>query len=348
MLELVRRYRTLPDGHRRGTGEPVLVVRRGTGSARAPCVRSNGGIVRPGCSAHRSTRASAGRRAVPSLRRTEAQLPRTRPGRTRRGPPRSCTPSTPRILTAIDSMNFELCGRADRVLDVRAYVRSSVIASLAMIGIGALVIAPVAPPPQPHAPSTVSREVSGGCPALGAIPLAFIRNHPQYCAHSACSPCRALITVPIAAVQTPATFLGSLASTGQSPQGDRRRRGVGHRPGECRRRHRLHQQRRVPRGAEGISRSTSRLSRCSTPRPGRPAPGEFFKQCRTASGPTFSMTNQPVGPPTTPGRAPRTSCRFSPSSAINVTTAVAFQAGEPCSRAWCRSRRRGSGTGAVR
>ena len=98
---------------------------------------------------------------------------------------------------------------------MRAYVRSSVIAGLAMIGIGALAIAPVAPPPQPHAPPTVSREVRlAAAPALGAIPLAFIRNQFQYCSLICPFAVQGAITVPIAAVQTPATFLGSLASTG--------------------------------------------------------------------------------------------------------------------------------------
>ncbi len=98
---------------------------------------------------------------------------------------------------------------------MRAHIRSSVIAGIAMIGIGALAIAPMAPPPEPHAPPTVVRDVRlTAAPALGAIPLAFIRNQFQYCSLICPFAVQGAITVPIAAAQAPATFLGSLASTG--------------------------------------------------------------------------------------------------------------------------------------
>ena len=44
--------------------------------------------------------------------------------------------------------------------DMRARIRSSVIAGTAMIGIGAVAIAPMTPPPEPHAPPTVSARCS--------------------------------------------------------------------------------------------------------------------------------------------------------------------------------------------
>lgn len=60
---------------------------------------------------------------------------------------------------------------------MRAHIRSSVIVGVAMIGISALAIAPMAPPPEPHTPPTVARDVRlTAAPALGAIPLAFIRK----------------------------------------------------------------------------------------------------------------------------------------------------------------------------
>ena len=89
----------------------------------------------------------------------------------------------------------------------RARIRSSVIAGIATVVIGALAIAPMAPPPEPHAAPTVSRDVR----LTGA---GIIRNQFQYCSLICPSVLQGAITVPIATVQTPVTFLDSLASTG--------------------------------------------------------------------------------------------------------------------------------------
>ena len=98
---------------------------------------------------------------------------------------------------------------------MRARLRSSVIAGVAVAGITALVIAPSPPPPEPHSPPTVVRDVAlTAAPALGAIPLAFIRNQFQYCSLICTFAVQGAITVPIGAVVAPAAFLGSLASTG--------------------------------------------------------------------------------------------------------------------------------------
>jgi hypothetical protein len=97
---------------------------------------------------------------------------------------------------------------------MRAHIPSSVIAGIAISGIGALAGAPMAPPPEPHAPPTVVRDVRlAAAPALGAIPLAFIRNQFQYCSLICTFAVQGAITVTGAAAG-PATFLGSLASTG--------------------------------------------------------------------------------------------------------------------------------------
>ena len=93
-----------------------------------------------------------------------------------------------------------------RGLYMRARLRSSVIAGVAFAGITALVIAP-APPPEPHSPPTVVRDVAlTAAPALGAIPLAFIRNQFQYCSLICTFAVQGAITVPIGAVVAPAAF----------------------------------------------------------------------------------------------------------------------------------------------
>ena len=98
---------------------------------------------------------------------------------------------------------------------MRAHIRSSVISGIATIGIGALAVAPMAPPPEPHAPAIVSRDVqlTAAGPPLGAIPLAFIRNQIQYCSLICPFAVQLATTVPIAAAQTPVTFVDALAST---------------------------------------------------------------------------------------------------------------------------------------
>src|SRR5829696_5691547 len=210
---------------------------------------------------------------------------------------------------------------------MRARIRSSVVAGIAVIGIGALAIAPVAPPPQPHAPPTVSREVRlAAAPALGAIPLAFIRNQFQYCSLICPFAAQGAITVPIAAVQTPATFLGSLASTGS------------------------------PLKAIGVAVAsvTGPASAAVTPlidndvflvvpkafhaldvaiveainfAAAVTTPGEFLQAVQNARTNILNALNQPVGPPTTPTGATNI-LQVLAVEAINVTTAVAFQAGE--------------------
>src|SRR5262249_36197893 len=119
-----------------------------------------------------------------------------------------------RNRTAIFWRNSELFEGADRVYVLRAHIRSSVIAGIATIAIDAPAIAPMAQPPDPHAPPVVSRDVQlTAAPALGSIPLAFIRNQFQYCSLICPFAVQLAITVPLAATQTPVTFLGSLAST---------------------------------------------------------------------------------------------------------------------------------------
>src|SRR5690349_16982815 len=96
--------------------------------------------------------------------------------------------------------------------DMRVQARS-----LAAAGLTAAVFATAAfaPPPQEPAPRPVAQEVRlSAAPALGAIPLAFVRNQFEYCSLICPYAIQGLATVPLALVQLPATFVGSLATTG--------------------------------------------------------------------------------------------------------------------------------------
>jgi len=211
---------------------------------------------------------------------------------------------------------------------MRAHIRSSVISGIATIGIGALAVAPMAPPPEPHAPPIVSRDVqlTAAGPLLGAIPLAFIRNQIQYCSLICPFAVQLATTVPIAAAQTPVTFVDALAST------------------------------RSPLKAIGIAAAsvTGPANAAITPLINNDVflvvpkafhaldvaivegfnvagavltPGEFIQAVQTGRANILNALNQPVGPPTTPTGATNI-LQVVSVAAVDVTTAVAFQAGE--------------------
>ena len=210
---------------------------------------------------------------------------------------------------------------------MRASIRSSVIAGIAVAGVAALAIAPLAPPPESTAPSTEVRDVRlTASPALGAIPAAFIRNQFEYCSLICPFAVQGAITVPIAAAQAPATFLGSLASTG------------------------------TPFKAIGaaLASVTGPANAAATPLFNNDVflvvpkafhaldvavveafnvgaavftPGDLLQAVQNARTNILGALNQPVGPPTTLTGA-RNILQVVTVEAVNVVTAIAFQAGE--------------------
>jgi hypothetical protein len=210
---------------------------------------------------------------------------------------------------------------------MRAHVRSSVIAGIAVAGIGALAIAPMAPPPERHAPPTVVRDVQlTAAPALGAIPLAFIRNQFQYCSLICTFAVQGAITVPTGAAAAPATFLGSLASTGNvfKAIGSAAASVTG--PADAAVTPLINNDvfLVVPKAfhaldvaiVEGFNVGGAVFT-----------PGEFIQAIQNGRTNILGALNQPVGPPTTPTGATNI-LQVVSVEAVNVTTAVAFQAGE--------------------
>ena len=210
---------------------------------------------------------------------------------------------------------------------MRAHVRSSVIAGIAVAGIGALAIAPMAPPPERHAPPTVVRDVQlTAAPALGAIPLAFIRNQFQYCSLICTFAVQGAISVPIGAAAAPATFLGSLASTGNvfKAIGSAAASVTG--PADAAVTPLINNDvfLVVPKAfhaldvaiVEGFNVGGAVFT-----------PGEFIQAIQNGRTNILDALNQPVGPPTTPTGATNI-LQVVSVEAVNVTTAVAFQAGE--------------------
>lgn len=89
-----------------------------------------------------------------------------------------------------------------------ARVRSSVLTTIA---VGALVAA--APPARPELPPPIHRDVAlTAAPALGAIPLAFLRNQGQYCSLICPYVVQGVVTVPLGVLQAPGAFLDALSA----------------------------------------------------------------------------------------------------------------------------------------
>ena len=210
---------------------------------------------------------------------------------------------------------------------MRARIRSSVIVGVAMIGIGALAIAPMAPPPEPHAPPTVSREVQlTAAPALGAIPLAFLRNQFQYCSLICPFAVQGAITVPIAAAQAPATFLGSLASTGSPLKAIGAAAASVTGPANAAVTPLINNDvfLVVPKAFHALDVAIVEAFNVGA---AVFTPGELVQAIQNGRTNILNALNQPVGPPTTPTGATNI-LQVVAVEAVNVTTAVAFQAGE--------------------
>jgi hypothetical protein len=210
---------------------------------------------------------------------------------------------------------------------MRAHIRSSVIVGMAMLGIGALAIAPMAPPPEPHAPPPVSREVRlTAAPALGAIPLAFIRNQFQYCSLICTFAVQGAITVPTGAAAAPAAFLGSLTSTGNifKAIGSAAASVTG--PADAAVTPLINNDvfLVVPKAFHALDVAVVEAFNVGG---AVFTPSEFLQAVQNGRSNILDALNQPVGQPTTPTGATNI-LQVVSVEAINVTTAVAFQAGE--------------------
>jgi hypothetical protein len=209
--------------------------------------------------------------------------------------------------------------------------RSSVLAGAAVVGIGALTASPIAPPTQHQSPPAVSRDVAltaatATAPALGSIPLAFIGNQLHYCSLICPFAVQGAITVPLGALEAPAAFLGSLASTRSPLQAIGAAAASVTGPANAAVTPLINNDvfLVVPKAfhaldvavVEGFNVAAAAFT-----------PGQFLQAVQSARSNILNALNQPVGTPTTPTGATNVFQVLSV-SALDVTTAVAFQAGE--------------------
>ena len=216
------------------------------------------------------------------------------------------------------------------------------------IGIGAVAIAPMAPPRASRTADCVPRRAADGGPCARGDSIGV---HPQ--------------SVPVLQPDLPvrrarrdhradrrgadARDVPRLARVdGLATAGDRGRRGVGHRPGEAAVTPLINNDvfLVVPKAFHAPRRRDRRGNqrRCG----GIATPGELLQAVQNGRTNILDALDQPVGPPTTPTGATNI-LQVVAVEAVNVTTAVAFQAGELLLAGVVQiDRRRGAGIGAVR
>lgn len=210
---------------------------------------------------------------------------------------------------------------------MRDRIRSAVLAGPAVAVIGVLILAPVSAPAPPDPPRTVTGDVrlTSAVP-LGAIPLAFLRNQGQYCSVICPLVVQGAVTVPIAAALTPVTFAAALGETQSLP------RAIGataasvtgplNDAAEPILRNDLNLV--LPKAQHALQVAVVEASNIAG---SAGSPGDFVAAVDTGRSRVLDALNQPMGPPTTSTGA-QGIAQVSGVEAINVASAVTFQAGE--------------------
>jgi hypothetical protein len=173
----------------------------------------------------------------------------------------------------------------------------------------------------------VSRDVHlTAAPALGAIPLAFISNQFQYCSLICPFAVQGAITVPVAAAQVPATFLGSLASTGSPLKAFGAAAASVTGPANAAVTPLINNDvfLVVPKAFHALDVAVVEAVNVGA---AALTPGQFLRAVQDGRTNILNALNEPVGTPTTPTGASNI-VQVVAVEAINLTTAVAFQAGE--------------------
>ncbi len=95
-----------------------------------------------------------------------------------------------------------------------ASVRTRFLSSSAATAIVALSIAPLAPPVEARIATVTAPDIELAAAPIGAIPLAFLRNQLTFCSLICPFIVQGAVTVPIGVVEAPAVFLQTLLQSG--------------------------------------------------------------------------------------------------------------------------------------
>ncbi|MCV6983111.1 hypothetical protein H7I53_23195 [Mycolicibacterium pulveris] len=169
--------------------------------------------------------------------------------------------------------------------------------------------------------------MAAAAPPLGAIPLAFINNQFQYCSVICPHVVQGLVTIPIAVVMTPVTFLGALAATGAPLRalGAAAATVTGAANAAATPIIENDVFRVVPKAFNNLEVAVVELLNVAA---AVSRPGEFLQELNSARANILAALNQPLPPPVPTETGARTLPQVLAVEAIRVFAAVAFQAGE--------------------
>jgi hypothetical protein len=211
---------------------------------------------------------------------------------------------------------------------MRAHVRSSMVAGLAIAGIGALVVTPIAPLPADQSPRTVVREVRlAAAPPPGALLSAAINNQVQFCSIICPFIVQGAVTVPLGAARAPAAFLASLAGTGSLTKSIGAAAASVTGPANAAAEGIILNDvfRVVPKAFNNFEVTVVQLFNVGS---AVFQPAEFPQAVNTARETILTALNQPLPPPVPTETGAETLPQVVAVEAIKVAVAVAFQAGE--------------------
>lgn len=206
---------------------------------------------------------------------------------------------------------------------MRGHTHPAVVAGIAAAAVVMLAAAPF-PPQQPHTLPNAVRDVRlTAAPELGSIPLAFIRNQFQYCSLICPFGAQGAITVPAGAAQAPGAFLNTLASTGSPLRAIGAAAASATGPANAAVTPLINNDvfLVVPKAFHALDVAVVAAIDVAL------SPGDVLGAVQRGRTRILDALNQPVGTPTTPTGA-RNILQVLAVSAVDVTTAVAFQAGE--------------------
>jgi hypothetical protein len=200
-----------------------------------------------------------------------------------------------------------------------APTRTQFLSSTAATAIVALSVVPLAPPVGARIATVTAPDIELAAAPIGAIPLAFLRNQLTFCGLICPFIVQGAVTVPLGVAEVPAAFLQTLVQTGNFVKGVGAAASAVTMPADA--------------AAEGIIGNDLNLV---LPKAQDTLEVAVVQAMDVLSGQTtlgaardtiLQALNQPPGMPTVPVGA-HGLLQVATEEAINVASAVAFQAGE--------------------
>lgn len=211
---------------------------------------------------------------------------------------------------------------------MRGRVQSGLVAAVTAIGVVTpTAVVPAEPPAWTPRAEVHDVRLAAAAPPLGAIPLAFINNQFQYCSVICPHVVQGLVTIPIALVMTPVTFLGALGATGSPLRalGAAAASVTGAANAALTPIIENDVFRVVPKAFNNLEVAVVELFNVAS---AVLRPGEFLQELNTARTNILAALNQPLPPPVPTETGARTLPQVLAVETIRVFAAVVFQAGE--------------------